>query len=420
MSRLTHQAETLKLARFLDVEPAALSLLEPVSATDIRLLREQATRAFFANDDAFFKRVVAASHLLPIPLLALVAEKVLGPLLAARIAGQMDVKRGVGIASRLPDVFLADTCLSLDPTHTRDLIRAIPIPSIVAVAGVLSARREHVTMGRFVDILDNDAIAAVIEGLDNEDLLRTAFFAENKQRLDAIVGMLTEQRLVALICTASSDADLWPETLGLLEHLSPPVRGRLADLAAQQDEAVLTSMVVSVNAHGLWGDVLPLLVDMAEVSRARFANLPAVQQPDMLAAVLQAASADKVWDALLPMIHLMDEGSRNRCAAAAEGLDGQQMLQVADATAALGHWPDMIDLIGRMGEDARLDMVAILGLAPLSVLDTLVPALEAAQAWPLVKAAWPRMSGNAQTRLMDAARRHGLGARIVPDANGRP
>ncbi|MGB0213440.1 hypothetical protein, partial [Algiphilus sp.] len=42
MSKLEHQAEILKLARFLDVERDALGMLESVAAADIRRLREPA------------------------------------------------------------------------------------------------------------------------------------------------------------------------------------------------------------------------------------------------------------------------------------------------------------------------------------------------------------------------------------------
>ena len=413
MSRLAHQAETLKLARLLDVDPAQLSMLAKTTPEAIRALREQATHAAFADDEAFFKRVVAASRLLPVPVLALVAEHALGPLLAARVAGQMDVKRGVGIARRLPAEFLTEVCLHLDPQRSRALIRAIDVDLIVEVAIHLAERDEHVTMGRFVDIITDEAIAAVVASLeDDADLLHTAFLAENKARLDAIVEHLPEDRILSVIRTAASADDLWPETLGLMQHLSPEVRGRLADLAASQDATILTSMVRSVQAHDLWGDVLPLLADMNETSRARFANLPAVQAPEMLSDVLRAASRDQVWGDLLPLVRLMEEDGRARCAAVASRLDGEQLLQVAHAAADHQCWPELIDLIRRMPSDIRIDMIALLGLAPPAVIESLVPALEAADAWALLTPAWGRMSQGARTRLQSAADAQGLGERI--------
>lgn len=417
MSRLAQQAELLKLARFLDVDPAELAVLAPLAADDIRVLREQATRASFANDDAFFKRVVAASKLLPVPVLAMVAEKVLGPLLSARVAGQMDIKRGVGIASRLPSKFLADVCLSLDPGHTRELIAAIPIAQIVEVALELARREEHVTMGRFVDIISDAAIRAVLDAItDNAHLLRIAFFAENKQRLDAIINLLPEARLVDIIHSAASSADLWPEALGLMQHLSPAVRGRLGDLAASLEEEVLTSMAVSIRAHALWGDALPIVSSMSEVSKARFANLPAVQDEAMLTDILLAAGRYGVWPELLPLVRLMDVDGKARCARVAEHLDGEQLLQIAEVAAAHALWPEMIELVALMQPQLRLDTMALLGIAPARVVESLVPAIEQTQAWALINEAWPRMGAGARDRLMAVAEAAGLADRIRPAA----
>lgn len=417
MSRLAQHAEQLKLARFLDVDPAELALLAPVSAEDIHALREQVARAAYAHDEAYFKRVVAASKLLPVPVLALIAEKVLGPLLSARIAGQMDVKRGVGIASRLPAKFLADVCLSLDPGRTRELIAAIPVDAIVKVALELARREEHVTMGRFVDIIGDDAIRAVLAALgDNAHLLRIAFFAENKQRLDDIIGLLSEARLVDIIRTAASSADLWPEALGLMQHLSPEVRGRLGDLAASLEEDVLTSMAGSIRAHGLWGDALPIVTSMSEASQARFANLPAVQDEAMLAEILLAAGRHGAWPELLPLVRLMDAEGKTRCARVAEHLDGEQLLQVAEVAAAHALWPELIELVALMQPQLRLDTMALLGIAPARVVESLVPAIEQAQRWSLVNEAWPRMGAGARERLIAVAESAGLAHRLQPQA----
>ena len=416
MSRLAHQAEILKLARFLDVDQQEVAaLLGQVEAGSIQALRDKATTAFFASDELFFKRVVAASKLLPIPALALIAESVLGPLLCARIAGQMEVKRGVGIAKRLSTEFLADVCLSLDPRRSQALIAAIPPQKIVEVALELAARDEYVTMGRFVDIITNEAVEAVLEAMqDNADLLRIAFFAENKDRLDDLIDLLPQQRLVDVIHTAASDADLWPEALGLMQHLSPEVRGRLADLAASLEEEVLTSMVLSVQTHDLWGDVLPIVIDMNEESQTRFANLPAVQQESMLSDIIKSASQYGVWPELLPLVRLMDDAGKQRSAAVAEHLDGEQLLQIAEIASEHGLWADVIELVQLMHTEQRLDTMALLGIAPARVIDSLVPAIETAQAWPIINEAWSRMGAGARDRLQAAADAQGLGDSIQP------
>ena len=409
---LQQQAEMLKLARRLDVPVDALTMLEGVDAASIRQLREQANRSFNANDAPMFKRVVKASKLLPVPALALIAEKILGPLLTAKIAGLMDVERGVGIAGRLDNRYLASVCLHLDPQGAAELIRAIPKKQIIAVAKKLVAQHEHVTMGRYVDVLDEGVILAVIEQLDDADLLRTAFFAENKARLDSLIEKLSEERLSLVIRCAASDAGLWPEALGLMQHLSRGVRGQLGDLAASLEESVLTSMVTAIKADNLWGDALPIVADMNSQSQSRFANLPAIQEAEMLMSVIEHATNEQLWHSVLPLIDLMEESGKDRAAEVAELMDGEQLLALANAATELGLWPTVIDLAQRMAQPVRSETVALMGMTPERVAKALLAAIESLNAWELISEAWPSMSSGGKRRLTTVAGQLGLAEKI--------
>ncbi|WP_043766001.1 hypothetical protein [Algiphilus aromaticivorans] len=415
MSRLAHQAEILKLARFLDVAPEKLSMLDPVPAEAIRRLREQATEQFFASDEAFFRRVVSASRLLPISILTVVAEKVLGPMLSARVAGQMDVDRGVGIAERLPTEFLATLCLSLDPQHTRDLVRAMPEARLRDVARELAARGEYVTMARFVDILDAKVIAAVIEEIDDAGLLHSAFFAENRARLEEIMAQLPVARLKRIIEAAADNAELWPDALSLMEHVGEGWRGRLGDLAAELDPSVLTSMITAVRDNALWSVALSVFACMSEASQRRFAALDILQDHDVLADAMAAADREQLWPQVLPMIAFMEESGRGRVAQAAETLDGEQMLRVAEAASKHEQWPQLLQLIAAMPGGQQSQTVNLLGMAPERTLQGLPEALEAEQAWDLLAGAWPTLAGGARKRLRSVAKGAGLTNRLPAD-----
>lgn len=415
MSRLAHQAEILKLARFLDVAPEKLSMLDSVPAESIRRLREQATEQFFASDEAFFRRLVSASRLLPISILTVVAEKVLGPMLSARVAGQMDIDRGVGIAERLPTEFLATLCLSLDPKHTRELVRAIPERRLRDVARELAAREEHVTMARFVDILDPQVIASVVEEIDDAALLHSAFFAENRARLEEIMAQLSEARLKRIIEAAADNAELWPDALSLMEHVGEAWRGRLGDLAAELDPRVLTGMLVAVRDNGLWSVALSVFACMSEASRRRFVALEILQDRDVLVDAMAAADREQLWPQVLPMIGLMEVPVRARVARAVESLDGEQMLRVAEAASKNGQWPELLQLVAAMPGGQRAETVNLLGMAPERTLKGLPEALEAEQAWDLLAVAWPTLAGGARKRLRSIAKGAGLTDRLPVD-----
>ena len=416
MSRLEHEAEILKLARFLDVDAEALDMLGEVPAADIRALRAQVTHYFFASDHHFFKRLVTASRLLPVSLLATVAGKVLGPMLSARVAGQMDVDRGVGIAQRLPTAFLAELCLSLDPDHTQDLIRAMPTQRIRDVACALAEQAEYVTMARFVDIITEDAIRGVLEDLqDDAALLHIAFFVENKARLERILALMPETRLVRIIELAAARNDLWPEALSLMEHVGDGWRGRLGDLAASLDDHVLDSMIRSVVAEDLWSVVLPVVGCMQIESQARFAMHPSMQEPEMLRSALLAADRERTWHLLLPVVEQMDDSACAAVARQIDALDGEQLLRIADVAASEGQWQALLAIIAAMESQQRAQMIALLGVAPERTLKGLPEACEASRQWALLEDCWSDLGENAQARLRAAVVAAGLETRL-PEA----
>jgi len=415
MSRLEHDAEMLKLARFLDLDVQQLDMLATVPAEDIRTLRAQVTHYFFASDHHFFRRLVSASRLLPISVLAMVAEKVLGPLLAARVAGQMDVDRGVGIAERLPTDFLAELCLSLDPEHTQDLIRAMPVNRIRDVGKALAKEKEYVTMARFVEIVTEEAIRGVLADLeDDAALLHIAFFVEEKPRLERILDLVPEARIIRIIELAAARNDLWPEALSLMEHVGPQWRGRLGDLAASLDGHVLDSMIRSVAAEDLWSVVLPVVECMQAESQARFASHPTMQEPEMLRSVLQAADREGNWHLVLPVVEQMDDAAKASAAQQTDALDGEQLLRVAEAAAEHDQWHQLLALIDHMEGRQKEQTLGLIGIAPERTLRGLPEALEATDRWSMLTQAWPQLGDNARDRLRAAVDAAGLAERL-PD-----
>lgn len=327
MSKLATQAERLKLARLLDVPGAALTALDDLDAATLRTLRQQASAAFFEADAQMFQRVALASKLLPAAAIALMADKVLGPMLSGRVAGQLSPEAAVAVAKRLPTPFLAELSLSLDPVRAEAIIAAIPAARIAEVAVELSRREEFISMARFVDVIDEAAIKAVLEALqDNTALLKIAFFIESKARLNDILGLLSEARLVAIIEAAASEDDLWPEALGLLEHVDDRWKATLGNLAASLAPQVLNTMIVSVHRNDLWGAALPVVSHMSLESQSRFANLATLQTEAAMSDLIRAAGVEGLWPQVLPLVPQMDETGRALAANLSGQLDGEQLL----------------------------------------------------------------------------------------------
>ncbi|HWY23911.1 MAG TPA: hypothetical protein VNX47_03265 [Nevskia sp.] len=341
MPTLAQRAEVLKLARLLGSKPEQFDYLHKLDAPLIRQLRQQATASLFDADRKAFQKVATASKLLPAPVTALIAEKALGPLLCAKIAGLLQPERAVEIARRLNTRYLADVCLELDPRSARDVLEAMPVDRIVEVSRELARRKEYITMGRFVDSLTDDAIEATMDDLrDDEALLRIGFFVEDAGRLSSIIDLLSPERLRNIVQIAAQgegerEAELWPEALALINSVDEPQRRLMADLAAALDDAAVGRMIAVTQAQGLWPAMLPMVSMMSQTHQRRLINLPALQTEDVLGAVIRAADAANLWPQLLPLVALMDNNGQARAVRAASLQGEAVMARLAESLRAL-------------------------------------------------------------------------------------
>lgn len=369
MSRLARQAEILKLARVLGVGENDLAYLHACDPASLRAFREQASARLFDADEARLRRVAAASRLLPVPLIALIAEHVFGALLCARVAGLIAPERAAELAQRLRVGFLADVTLEIDPRHVREVIWRIPTARIVEVALELARRGEFVTLARFVDYVAVDAIEAVMGRLtDNAALLHIAFFVEDKRRLNDLVGLLPEARIKDIIFLAADESrDLWSEALALMNDVSPALRKRLGELAATLDESILTSMARSAQAKCLWSAVLPIVGVMAPPHQERLLRLPVLDEDGVLEAIVRTVDADHLWEALIPLVPVMRPDQQARLASLPLLREPRVLGAVLEAVDVHGLWEPLLPLLSSMSpQTARqiLQQADRLGLLP--------------------------------------------------------
>ena len=198
------KAEILKLARLLEREPGSLSFLERVPLEELRRLREQVTEALFTHHEAALQRLAAASRLLPVSLVASLAENTFGPVLAARIAGLLEPERADQVGASLPTPFVADIAVELDPRRASAVISRIPPARIEAVTRELARRGEYVTMGRFVGHLGDEALAAAINALNDEELIETFVVMEDPPELERLARLTDPARVTRLAALPGS------------------------------------------------------------------------------------------------------------------------------------------------------------------------------------------------------------------------
>lgn len=222
-------AEVEKLARALHTDPRRLTALEVIDPAAVRALRHAVGDALLEADEPHFARVAEAAKVLPAALAAKLAEKALGPLLAARVAALLEADRALDLVGRLSPGFLADVAIQLDPRHAHELLVALPPGPIAAAARELDARGEHVAMSMFVGHLGDDALHATVAALSDDALLRVGSLLEAPERLDGIYARLDDARLSRLVELAARE-NRWTELTGITDALGHRQRLRMAAL----------------------------------------------------------------------------------------------------------------------------------------------------------------------------------------------
>ena len=317
---LENRAEVAKLSRLLGRTPDQLAYLSGVPAADVRQLREQVTETLFSAGAGPLSRLAAASKLLPVGIVATMAERVFGPVLSARIATLIEPDRAVQMAAKLPTPFVAEIACELDPRRAHAVIARIPAQQVADVSRLLVEQGEFVTMGRFVGHLDPAATKSAVGVMDAHCLLQVAFVLESKESFRDVFDLLSDERLRGVIETASAEG-LWAETLDLLTNLAEDQREHVVEIAAGCDDAVLDALIVAADRAGLWGLVMPLTGLMSEASLKRFVRLRSLQHKGVLERLVDAAADhEELWSNLVPMVSQLPPRCQARVIARADAL----------------------------------------------------------------------------------------------------
>ncbi len=300
---LEQRAELIKLSHTLGVSETQVAFLSALDSATLRALRVAVQASLFEKHRGLFRKLAAASKLLPVVLMAKIGELAFSPILIARIANEMEADRAVDTAVRMSTPYLADVCRHLDPACTGDILRKMPADHVCRVAMELLRRREYVVMGRFLDAISPQALQVTVASInDHAAMLQIGFFVESKYRLNDVIDLLDDMRIEDLVRTAHAQPDvLWREAMTLMAYIDAPRRRRFLDILATQPAEWLEDMLSITHRLGLWPALLPILADGSVNAQRTLFGLPAAGQEDVLAAVLLAALRLEAPDRFLPM-----------------------------------------------------------------------------------------------------------------------
>lgn len=273
MSQLALRAEITKLARLLGVDEKKIDFLIAEDVKTLRALRSACNTSLHQGDAKLFHKLAASTKIMPSALTAVIAKAAMGPVICARVSGLVDPDKAVDVAKRLPIPYLTAVTMELDPRSAEQVLKKIPLEIILAVSKEMVARREYITMARFVDDLTDEAIQAVSAMLSDADVLRVGAYVESHERLDELINMLSDERMRGTLRAAAAEPDtLWTWTLSVWEAVSAKTRRRLGDLALLEPDA-MASMAKELKKEGLWEAMLAAFGDMSKKAQGHLAAL---------------------------------------------------------------------------------------------------------------------------------------------------
>ena len=181
----TDNVEIIKLGRELDIPPAQLAFLDSVPARDLVDLRVALCEAMFRRQEPRFRRIAAATRLLPNAVLAKGAQFAIGAKISAWVAGVLDPDAAIKLAGALDTDFLTQVSRWLDPQRATAIVTALPTPRVIRIGKGLLDLHEYIPLGRYLLVVNADVVLGVMALATDEQLLEVARFIDAPETLDA-------------------------------------------------------------------------------------------------------------------------------------------------------------------------------------------------------------------------------------------
>lgn len=427
-AKLETHAEIVKIAHLLGVDPAEVEYLAKSDAATLVELRLQLIDLFYGDENSNLKRFAKLGNLLPSSVIAGLTREAVGPILAARIAGFVDPKQAASVVSKLPPEFVVDIAIAIDPRRVAPVVGRLDSAFVEELAIELVRREEYVTMGQFIGFAPDEVLHAAFNFANDEALLRTAFVAEDKDRISVALAPQTDERIASIIKTAIQ-GDLWPEALDLFTQLSGEQYVRVINLAAKSPAGILDKMIVQTTESDCWSILLPAVAGMENPNRAAEALLRA--EPGHLQKFASTVATDQAWEeaaalasklseknlrdlafALIAMqdyeligqlialaspaildeaFATLDDESLLRTALSAVDKDpisvaiarqdDKRITSIIKSSLKGGFWHDTLELFTELSDEQYLRVINIAGKLPPATLDQMIEQTTASEDW---------------------------------------
>lgn len=348
-----------KLHRLLSLDDKSWDALKELPATPLRALREDLEQQYFDMHRDGFQKLARRVRLLSVRQLTKLATRV-GPVVAARLVGELDGYIGGRVARRLPVGFLKEVAEQADPVKIRSLIYSLPAELIRDVALAMVAEKDYIVLGRLADSLSAPAIREVVNHVDDDAALLTiAFYMEQDDQLANIIRMIDNHRVASIVRSGTENPMLWPVAIAVIDRLEGELKSRLANIMVGESDATLDELVSVADQQQLWPPVLRALVAVNPRHYRKVVNLPALRDEQILANLVQAAHQHDLLIETLPLVKAMHRDYQRVIAHTVLRQGDEVAEDTLEAAHAADQWGLVLDL-AQFLEGPERDALAVL------------------------------------------------------------
>ncbi len=256
-----------RIARLIVVEPDDLQGLAAIPDDDLRTLHDLIGETYFAEGRAVFARVAGLSKVLPGVVAGKLAERFLPPHFAARTAEMLEPARARDLVTKVSVRYLAELSLSLDPTRSRPVVRAVPPARVGEVATELFRRGEYAALAELASTVTVDALSAALAVATGRDLLEVVPLLVWSDDIATVVGRTPDAKIDHML-RAIADDGLWSAGNYVLERLVAAARDRATARMAALTPPHLDCFQAAV-ADGRLGPTAAAVLERATAMRAQ-------------------------------------------------------------------------------------------------------------------------------------------------------
>lgn len=297
------RAELLRIANLVGVAAEDIEFIGTLSSEALYDFRQLLIELYFEENPAL-KRFAKAANVLPSALIAKATVEAIGPILAARIVGEVETKAALGVLKRVPIEFACDVAIQTDPRRIEAMFTASPTEISNAIADELIRRKEYVAIGQLITFVIDEVMDHALANASDIDVLYSSFLVESKERLNHGVAMLSDDRIASIVQTAGNEK-MWMEALDLVSHLEFEEFGRIVTQVMSLPAEILDELVEFIDTEDLWYVGVPAIClndDPAPGAAALLRAKPAVRKR------FAAAAADPDYaDDLRELLEKVDE-----------------------------------------------------------------------------------------------------------------